>query len=517
MSGAEAPAPLGRGRRIVLLAAVFVVAACGLVYELVAGAVSAYLQGDAVTQYSLVIGTFMCAMGLGSWLARFVTTHLLERLVQVELLLALVGGLSSLTTFAVGAWLSPWFGVAFYGQAIVIGTLVGLEIPILVRLLKEEGELTGALSDALALDYVGALLGAVAFPLLALPLLGLSRSSLVFGLMNAVVAGGLSLLLKARTGPLLAVAAVVGVLGTAFVASDRVVRMVEDRLYQDDIVYTEQSPYQRLVVTRWRDDVRLYLDGHLQFSTTDEARYHEALLVPVLAATRPRRVLVLGGGDGLALRRILSHPDVEHVDLVDLDPAVTTWASTFAPMVELNGGAFDDPRVTVHHTDAFVFVEETAETWDAIVADLPDPHSATLARLYTTAFYALLARRLTPQGALVTQATSPFYAPEAFWTIAATVARSVPADHPLGPLRVHPYHLHVPSFGEWGFVLAARRDLDVSALAPTIDTAVLTPESTAALFVFDKALGDRSQARVNTLDDPNLAESYLRGWRRYNE
>lgn len=500
-----------------MLGSVFIVAACGLVYELVAGAVSAYLLGDAVTQYSLVIGTFLCAMGLGSWLARFVQDCLLERLVQVELLLALVGGLSSLTTFAVGAWLSSWFGLVFYGQAIVIGTLVGLEIPILVRLLKEEGGLSGALSDALALDYAGALLGAIAFPLVALPLLGLSRTSLVFGLMNAMVAGGLCMLLRQRRGHLLAVAAVVGVLATAFVGSNTAVRLVEDRLYQDDIVFAEQSRYQRMVVTRWRDDLRLYLDGHLQFSTVDEARYHEALVVPVLAATRPERVLVLGGGDGLALRRILSHPDVRHVDLVDLDPAVTQWARSFPAMVEHNAGALDDPRVTVLHEDAFVFVEETTGTWDAIVVDLPDPHSATLARLYTTAFYALLAKRLTPNGALVTQATSPFYAPEAFWSIAQTLEEAIPESHPRGPLRVAPYHLHVPSFGEWGFVLAAQRDLSPQALRPTLDTTVLTPESTAALFVFDQGLGERTGARVNTLDDPSLAEAYLRGWRRYND
>jgi spermidine synthase len=213
----------------------------------------------------------------------------------------------------------------------------------------------------------------------------------------------------------------------------------------------------------------------------------------------------------------LSHPDVRQVDLVDLDPAVTEWARSFPAMVAHNGGALDDPRVTVVHQDAFVFVEETTGTWDAIIIDLPDPHSATLARLYTTAFYALLARRLTPHGALVTQATSPFYAPEAFWTIARTMEQAVPEEHPLGPLRVSPYHLHVPSFGEWGFVLAARRELAVGDLRPNIETEVLTPESTAALFVFDQGLGERVGARLNTLDDPTLAEAYLRGWRRYND
>lgn len=500
-----------------LLGAVFVVAACGLVYELVAGAVSAYLMGDAVTQYSLVIGVFLCAMGLGSWLARFVEGDLLERLVQVELALALVGGLSSLTTFAAGAWLAPWFAPLFYGQGVVIGALVGLEIPILVRLLRQEGSLKGAVSDALALDYVGALVGAVAFPLLALPALGLARSSLVFGLLNALVAGGLATLLPRRRGAMAAVGGVLLVLGVCLFASTRVVRLVEDRLYQDAVVYTDQSPYQRLVVTRWRDDLRLYLDGHLQFSTVDEARYHEALVVPALAATRPRRVLLLGGGDGLAARRVLTHPDVASVDLVDLDPAVTTWARSWPAMVAANGGALDDPRLTVHHTDAFRFLDETAQTWDVVVADLPDPHSAPLARLYTTAFYALVARRLAPGGVFVTQATSPFYAPEAFWGVVATLEAAVPADHPAGPLVARPYHLHVPSFGEWGFVLAARRPLDPTGWAPTIPTEVLDAASLQALFVWDKALGDRPAVSVSTLDDPAVAAAYQRGWRTWHE
>ena len=469
-------------RRLVLLTSVFVVAACGLVYELVAGAVSADLVGNAITQYSLVIGVFLCAMGLGSWLARFVqgsAEDLLRRFVQVELLLALVGGLSSLTTFAFGAWLSPWFNPLFYGQVVVIGALVGLEIPLLVRLLKEDGRVDLAISDALALDYVGALLGAIAFPLVVLPLMGLSRASLAFGLLNLLVAGWASTLLEKRMWG--KVAAVGVVLLSAFFGSGAVVGHLEDRLYQDRIVYTEQTPYQRIVLTRWRDDLRLYLDGHIQFSSIDEARYHEALVLPALAATVPREVLILGGGDGLAAARVLRDARVERIDVVDLDPAMTALARTNPGLVALNEGSLSDPRVTVHNQDAMAFLEDTQQAWDVVLLDLPDPHSATLAKLYSTAFYALVARRLRAEGVLATQATSPFYAPQAYWSIVQTLEVAL-EDHPSGALETLPYHASVPSFGEWGFVLAGRDLPSIEELSPSIDTQIHDAASMRALW-----------------------------------
>ena len=494
-------------RRAVLLGCVFVVAACGLVYELVAGAVSAYLLGNAITQYSLVIGVFLCAMGLGSWLARFIRGDLLRRFVQIELVLALVGGLSSLSTYAFGAWLSAWFGPLFYGQLVFIGALVGLEIPLLVRLLKEDQRIEEALSDALALDYVGALLGALAFPFLALPFLGMTRASLAFGLLNLAVAAWASTLLQVRLwGPIAGVA--VALIG-AWVGSGTLVGHLEDRLYQDRVVYAEQSAYQRIVLTRWRDDVRLYLDGHIQFSTVDEARYHEALAVPALAATVPREVLILGGGDGLLAHRVLRDERVQSVDIVDLDPAVTQLARSHAALVEANGAALDDPRVRVHNADAMEFLENTEQAWDVVLLDLPDPHSAALAKLYSTSFYATLARRLRAQGVLATQATSPFYAPAAYWCVVDTLEAS--------GFQTRPYHASIPSFGEWGFILAGRDRLPVEELEPSFETQVLDAEALRALFVWDKELGARPEPNVNTLDDPVLATLYERGWRTFNQ
>lgn len=508
----------GPRARLLLLGSVFVVAACGLVYELAAGALASYLIGDAVTQYSLVIGVFMCAMGVGSWLARFVRGDALRALVGAELGLAVVGGLSSLVIYAAGAFADPWFEAIFFPLCAAVGTLIGLEIPILVRLLREGGSLRAAVSDALALDYVGALLGAIAFPLVALPLLGVSKASLVAGLLNAAVATGLLWMAGRPRGLALATGAVWVILLGALAGSGRLVGFMEDQLYQDTVVYAEQTPYQRVVLTRWRQDLRLYLDGHVQFSSVDEARYHEALVLPGLAAAAPvRDVLVLGGGDGLATARVLREEGVQRVDLVDLDPAITRLARSYPPLVALNGGSLSDPRVQVHHEDALAFLEASEEGWDLILIDLPDPHNRLLAKLYSRQFYALALRRLRPRGALITQATSPFYAPQAYWSIVATLEAALPPEHPEAPLRVLPYHSHVPSFGEWGFVLATRAEVDPRRLVPSIPTEVHDAASLQAMFVWDKALGGRPEVRINTLDAPVTARYYRRGWRNFNQ
>ncbi len=515
-----APTRRARRTRVLLLGSVFVVASCGLVYELVAGALGAYLLGDAVTQFSLVIGVFLSAMGIGSWLSRFITRDLLRWFVGLEVVLGLLGGLSSLVLYAASAFLTDLFPLVFYGQCTVLGILVGLEIPLLVRILRDQRALAEALSETLALDYLGALAGSLAFPLLALPWLGLARSSLVFGVLNlAVAALGLTLIPR-RRGPLLAglVTSTV-VLAGLFATSGRLVGWLEDLHYQDDVVHAESSPYARIVLTRWRDDVRLYLDGHLQFSSIDEARYHEALVVPAMEAARrpPRRVLILGGGDGLAARRVLDHPTVEAVTLVDLDPAVVRLARRHPVLRALHGDVFEDPRLEVIHEDAFTFVQRDGRAWDVILLDLPDPNSATLARLYSTAFYAGVARRLAPGAALVTQATSPYYARRAFWSIEATLRAAVPPDHPAGPLQTRPYHVQVPSFGEWGFILATRHPVDPATLEPAIPTRFLTAEILPSLFLFPKDLARPDDVAVNGLDDPVLHRYHLQGWRQYND
>lgn len=493
-------------------------AACGLIYELVAGAVSSYLLGDAVTQFSLVIGVFLSAMGLGSFLARFIHRRLLETFVEVEIWLGLVGGLSSLAMFAVSAYAGPVFPVFFYALCAVIGTLVGIEIPLLVRILREGGGLSAALSNVLALDYLGALAAAILFPFVVLPLVGLSRASVLFGLMNLAVAfAGIRLLPGRRAFTLARAGVVTLLLLGALAASGSLVGFLEDVHYQDDVVYAKDSAYQRVVLTRWRDDLRLYLNGNLQFSSVDEARYHEALVVPAMEShPQPRQVLILGGGDGLAAREVLKYAHVEHVTVVDIDPVVTTLSRERRELRALNGDSFRDARVEVVNDDALLFLERDSTFYDVILADLPDPNSETLAKLYSTSFYALVARHLSAGGIFVTQATSPFFAPKAFWCILATLEAAVPPGG-APPLRAVPYHVNVPSFGEWGFVMAARVELAVDTLRPSVPTRFLTGEVLRAMFAFGKDLRLPETPTVNRLDDPVLFQYYEAGWRYYNE
>lgn len=503
---------------MVLPASVFVVAASGLVYELVAGAVSSYLLGDAVTQFSLVIGVFLSSMGVGSYLARFVRRNLLRTFVELEIWIGLVGGASSVILFAVSAVAAPLFPVFFYSLCVALGVMVGLEIPLLIRLLQRRGGWTAALSDVLALDYLGALAGAVLFPLVVLPYLGLSRASMVFGVLNlAVAAVGWRLVEGRRRLMGLRLAMAMAVLVGLFFGSGRIVGFFEDLLYQDDVILARSTPYQRLVLTRWRGDIRLYINGNIQFSSIDEARYHESLVIPAMEAhPHPRDVLILGGGDGLAAREVLKYPTVEQVVLVDLDPAMTRLGLQRPEIVQLNERSLHDPRVEIVNADAMTWVVDNRDFWDVILVDLPDPNSDSLARLYSRSFYTLLARRLSSRGLVVTQATSPFFATRAFRCIEATMA-SVALGEGEGPvLHVLPYHVHVPSFGEWGFVMGSLAPVDPDRLAPSRPTRFHTAQTLSDMFDFGKDLRLEEPAVVNRLDHPVLFTLYRQGWARFN-
>ncbi len=206
-------------------------------------------------------------------------------------------------------------------------------------------------------------------------------------------------------------------------------------------------------MTRRGNDMRLYLDGGLQFSTRDEYRYTESLVYPALG-NGARSVLVLGGGDGLAARELLRQPGVGKIVQVELDPAVIDLART--TMRDANGGSLDNPRVKVVIGDAMTWLRGRIRTsprrgFDAVIVDLPDPDTPVLGRLYSTEFYALAARALAPGGLMVVQAGSPFSTPTAFWRTVSTIRAAGYA--------VTPYHVHVPTFGDWGFALAHRGDV----------------------------------------------------------
>ena len=498
-----------------LLVSVFLVAAAGLVYELIAGTLATYLLGSSITVFSIVIGVFLAAMGLGAWLAQYARRSLAFWFVSAELALSLAGGMSALALFASYVFFADGFVVVLGLTCVVIGTLVGLEIPILLRIVESGSSVRLAVSRVLAVDYVGALLGSVLFPLVLLPYLGLVRTAALLGLLNLAVAFVAIELLKRdlhAIRQLRVAGGIIGVvLGITFATAGSTTSWAEDNLYQDPIVLSQTTPYQRIVVTRWRDDVRLYLNGHLQFSSLDEHRYHESLVHPALSTVEgPKRVLILGGGDGLAVRQVLEHQTVERVDLVDLDPELVRIFREHPALKDLNESAMDESMVHIHAQDAIEFVDTASDKWDVIILDLPDPNDDTLSRLYAQSTFRLFLSRLNPGGALVTQATSPFFAPDAFWCIVETL-ESVAGDS----RSVQPYHVNVPSFGEWGFVLVGPSQVQIPTLSSSLKTEFLDQDVLVSMFHFPRDL-QRRDVEPNRLTTAVLAEYYRDGWKAFN-
>jgi spermidine synthase len=489
-----------------LFITVLLIAACGLVYELVAGALASYLLGDSVTQFSTVIGTYLAAMGVGSWLSRYVTRGVAARFVATELVVAVVGGSSSAILFLSFAYTES-FRLVLYALVSIIGALVGLEIPLLMRILRSRFEFRDVVAHVLTWDYLGALGASLLFPVVLVPELGLVRSAIAFGIVNAGVALWSTHLFRDTLGGRrtlqVACVAVIALLSAGFAGAERLTRAAERTIYADEIIFTRDSRYQRIVLTAWKNDLRLFLNGHLQFSSRDEYRYHEALVHPGLAALPgARRVLVLGGGDGLAVREVLRYPGVQQVTVVDLDPEMTRLFATHPILTKLNAGALRSPRVRVVNEDAFVWMGRTDEMFDFVVIDFPDPSSYAVGKLYTTAFYRLLARHLSRDGLAVVQSTSPMFARRAFWSIDATLRES--------GFQTRPYHLYVPSFGEWGFILAGRGEYAPPERLPA-GLRFLTPAGLPALFDFPADMLPVA-AEPNRLDDQVLVRYYDQDW-----
>ncbi len=511
------PAMPIRSAEVALLASVFVVAACGLVYELAAGTIASYLLGDSVLQFSTVIGSYLFAMGVGSYLSRFLERQLVAQFLRIELLVGFVGGLMPAALFALQSLAPSSFRFALYAMVLLVGILVGLEIPLVMRILKrqfrgdggERGGLKTVVSQVLTFDYLGALAVSIAFPLLLVPQLGLIRTGVLFGLFNAAVAvwalwlfrGEIRAVLAHALACLLTVAALLAALAGA----DRITTWAEDRFYADHVIYSETSRYQRIVVTSSDGGTRLYLNGNLQFHSRDEYRYHESLVHPALAAHgAPRRVLVLGGGDGLAVREVLRYPSVERVTLVELDPHMTRLFRSEPLLRRLNADSLHSPKVEIVNADAFTWLEANETMFDAIVVDFPDPTNFSIGKLYTRTFYELLERRLSASGYAVVQTTSPLLARKSFWTVATTLEA-------VG-LAATPYHAHVPSFGEWGFIVAGRRPYRRPTALPA-GLQFLHLAGLPALFEFPPDMA-RVPADVNQLSNQVLVQTFEEEWGR---
>ena len=508
-----------RTERLLLLFSVFVVGGCGLLYELINGAVASYLVGDTITQYSLVIGFFLAAMGAGAWVTQWIRSDLLDWFIAIQLVIAIVGGFSTLILFAAFAMLGDITPIVLAVTG-ACGLLAGMEIPLVLRIFKGEQSLRTSVAHVLTLDYLGALAASIAFPFLMLPLLSLTRSALATGTFNALVAVLGTMFfwksLKAKKQILILQIATWSLLVFGWIYSGSMTSLLEDRLYPNEIVYAETTKYQRIVLTHrsGNDDVRLHLEGHLQFSSKDEHRYHESLVLPALESIQaPTRVLVLGGGDGLAIRTLLDSEkgkSIELVDLVDLDDRVVDLFKNNQSLAKLNGAVLKDPRVNTIHQDAFSFLRDCRSRYDLIISDLPDPSNIRINKLYSDAFFVMALANLEPGGAFVTQATSPWYARNAFWCIHQTIESAATSSTHLR--KTVPYHVEVPSFGgDWGFVMAIPNDVNLSELSFDSTNRFLTREAFQSSIKFPKDTS-RIDPGVNKLLDPILVRLHRSDW-----
>ena len=442
---------------LLLLFSVFVIATCGLIYELVAGALASYLLGDSVKQFSFIIGVYLFSMGVGSYFAKFIKKNLLKTFIEIEILVGLIGGISSVVLFLLFNSIGH-FEWVLYLFVFLTGSLVGLEIPLLMNILKDRVEFKDLVSNVFAFDYVGALLASILFPLVLVPNLGIVRTSLFFGLINVSISIFLSFYLQreVRQHYILKLKSILTFifLLTFFIFSEQILNYSEEKLYGENIVFSHSSPYQRIVLTRNKNDFRLYLNNNLQFSSADEYRYHEALVHPAFSmAKNIENVLILGGGDGLAAREILKYREVKHITLVDLDAEMTKFFQNNETMNALNQNSLNNSKVKVINQDAYIWVKNQTQKFDVIVIDFPDPSNYSLGKLYSLQFYRELQKITDPETKIVVQTTSPYFAPKSFWCIQKTLNQIFP--------NVTAYHNYVPSFGEWGFCLAGNNDFSI--------------------------------------------------------
>ncbi|MFK5975268.1 MAG: polyamine aminopropyltransferase [Sulfurovum sp.] len=492
-------------KEVALLFGTFIIAISGLIYELLESTISSYLLGDSIYHFSLIIGLFMSSMGVGAWLSRFIDDNLERAFITLQMIIALVGGFSAFILFYAFAYIGN-YEAFLYLITILLGSMLGIEIPLVIRILKSSFSLKTNISNVFTVDYIGALFASLLFPLVLLPQLGLMQTGFFLGMLNLMVASIALSIFWTKLGYryLIYIISIAILLIIGFINSHSLTTMIENKLYRFPIIYSLQTAYQKITLTAQKGRVQFYINGAIQFDSIDEHRYHESLVHPVMSMSKAREsVLIIGGGDGMALREVIKYKEIKEITIVDLDPAITTLFSTNPTLQKLNDNSYDDKRVTIINQDAWKFIENSNKIYDIIIIDLPDPNNISLSRLYSQSFYRLLSSHLSKAGALVSQASSPMFSREAFWSIHNTMQSA--------GLLTTPYHTYIPSFGEWGFVMASKLKLPLNKLNLPNDLKYIDNDSMKNALYFDKDLS-QIEAEANKLSDHKLIYYYNNGW-----
>jgi spermidine synthase len=504
----------------VLKAALFATGLSGVVAEYVLSTLASYFIGDSTVQWALIISTMLFSMGFGSRLTKYFEKDLLEKFIIIELLLTIFTSFCSLVAFTAAAY-TIYTGLIIYSFSIIIGLLIGMEIPLVIRLNEEFEALRVNVSSILEKDYYGSLLGGVFFAFVGLPYLGLTYTPFVLAFINFSVTVAMVFLVWRSVVPAIRVryGSMLGGVGVLLLAgvllAQPIVLHGEQKRYKDKVVFSGQSKYQKVVITQWDDDYWLYINGNQQLSTLDEVMYHEPLVHPAMKLQQqPKSVLVLGGGDGCAVREVLKYPSVEDITLVDLDPLMTDLGKNHPVLKNLNGGALSSEKVEIINADGFIFLQKDTSFYDVVIIDFPDPNSVELSRLYSQEFYSMVHRRLKKYGVMITQAGSPYFATRAFKCIDLTTQEA--------GFSTVPMHNQVVTLGEWGWVLGMKREVAAPAQLKKaltrlrfndVATRWINGEAMSLITSFGKDIYDvdADSIEVNKINDPVLHRYYLNG------
>lgn len=458
------------------------------------------------------------SMGVGARITKIMDGNLLEKFIWIEITLSILASFVSLITYTTAIY-SVYTGFVIYGLCVVIGLLIGMEIPLVIRINDSFETLKINVSSMMENDYYGSLLGGVFFAFVGLPFLGLTYTPFILGLVNFSVAIVLLVVLwkdleqKIKSRLSIANLAAFILIIAGLTSADNVIAHGEEMRYKDRVIYSKQTKYQKLVMTQSNSDFWLFINGNQQLSTVDEIMYHEPLVHPLLKLhPNPKDVLILGGGDGCAAREILKYDKVENITLVDLDPQMTRLALEHPVLSEINQHALEHEKVTTINHDGYAYLEQENKYYDIIIIDLPDPKSIELGRLYSFEFYKLCNKVLRPNGLIVTQSGSPYFAARAFKCIEQTISEA--------GFSTVPIHNQVITLGEWGWILGSKslsREQFKQALVnlefDDISTKWINHEAMTLMTSFGKdfTIDSSDSTEINTIHNPVLFKYYLNG------